>query len=346
MTNAAPATDNAPEQRDFRRIGLLALSDIASLCAAEPLETGIVHGLISPRSINIAVGDSGLGKTPLFYQLGACVAAGIPFLGNPVRQGRVIYFDYENGLSEILDLCEALKRFLGLDEFPTDFRVRPFTGDATTSVETAVKEFRPVLCIIDSLRGYDSLAETKNDRAVFCVQDLRRIARKYETSFQLLHHTRKPGENGVPALEDAPPMDWLLQACGARALINQTDVRVGLGTTEGVERTLAKQQPTAEVALVMRGFARMRGQFGPVYLAREFDSHGDPAGYRQLRGTELLFNEDQQTAYRQLPNEFSFTEAKRIYGHADQATSDFLQKCRRVGILSRVGRGRYRKVAE
>ena len=44
---------------------------------------------------------------------------------------------------------------------------------------------------------------------------------------------RKRMENGVPALEDTVPMDWLLRACGARALINQTDVRVGLDMTEG-----------------------------------------------------------------------------------------------------------------
>jgi len=31
-------------------------------------------------------------------------------------------------------------------------------------------------------------------------------------------------------------MTWLLQACGARALVNQSDVRIGFDTTESLQR--------------------------------------------------------------------------------------------------------------
>src|SRR5262245_58435202 len=60
----------------------------------------IVDGLIPQQGISIAVG-SGLGKSPLQYQAGICVAAGEPFLGRKVQRGRVLYIDYENGLAQV-----------------------------------------------------------------------------------------------------------------------------------------------------------------------------------------------------------------------------------------------------
>ena len=43
------------------------------------------EGLIRNQSVNLLVGDSGLGKTPLGIQLGVCVAAGLSFLGLQVH---------------------------------------------------------------------------------------------------------------------------------------------------------------------------------------------------------------------------------------------------------------------
>src|SRR5439155_18220485 len=37
----------------------------------------LVEGLIPEKSINIFVGNSGLGKTPLHAQMGLCIAAGL-----------------------------------------------------------------------------------------------------------------------------------------------------------------------------------------------------------------------------------------------------------------------------
>ena len=67
----------------------------------------LVEGLIPTRSVDIVVGDSGIGKTPLMYQLAMCVAAGITFLGHKVQQGRVLYLDYENGIEDMALLSHA-----------------------------------------------------------------------------------------------------------------------------------------------------------------------------------------------------------------------------------------------
>src|SRR5690349_18043940 len=57
----------------------------------------LVEGLIADPSVNLLVGDSNLGKTPLAITLGVCVAAGVPFCGWQVKQGRVLYCDAESG---------------------------------------------------------------------------------------------------------------------------------------------------------------------------------------------------------------------------------------------------------
>jgi hypothetical protein len=94
----------------------------------------------------------------------------------------------------------------------------------------------------------------------------------------------------------------------------------------------------------VKGFARLRGEFGPLYLARNFDEEGNPLGYRPMTGLELLYNLGQQSAFQRLPDRFAFKEAKAIYERADEATKGFLQKCIRVGILRKPAKGLYEKV--
>src|SRR5580700_4312491 len=75
---------------------LLRPEDVDALCAHESSNSGgIVAGLIPKRAISFLIGDSGLGKSPLAYQLGLSVAAGIPFLaGMETQRGPVVYLDY------------------------------------------------------------------------------------------------------------------------------------------------------------------------------------------------------------------------------------------------------------
>lgn len=338
----ASATDLASLKRKF---GLYSMADMEKVRDKIQAQSYVVKDLIPHGSVNIAAGDSGIGKSPFFYQMCICVAAGIPFLGFPVRQGLALYCDYENGLATIGQVCGAQKRFLGLAAAPENLIVWPPTTDSVTFIEPVISALRPVLCVIDSLRSFDPQAEEKSKQAALCLTNLRRLARRYGAAFVLIHHTRKPGEGGSPALEETPTRTWLLQACGSRALVNQTDVRIGLDTTSGLERIVADTNHGGmhEVALVMKSFERMRGESGTTYLAREYDEHGEPLGYRALTGIELLFNADQQNTFAILPVEFSFKVAKQLYGRADQATSDFLKKCMRIGMLRQTSHGHYSK---
>ena len=125
-------------------------------------------------------------------------------------------------------------------------------------------------------------------------------------------------------------------------MVNQTDVRLGFDATAGFPRRMAAKsggQASGDVALVVKGFARLRGEFGPMYLARAFDEDGEPLGYRRMEGAELLFNSDQEAAFTKLPDLFRFKEAQHIYGKGAQPTSDFLKKCASLGILRKGGPG-------
>jgi RecA-family ATPase len=67
-------------QRQLRKLGVYTPSTLAKAVKDQTTQTYLVDGLIRPKSINLLVGDSGLGKTPLGIQLGASVASGLPFL--------------------------------------------------------------------------------------------------------------------------------------------------------------------------------------------------------------------------------------------------------------------------
>ncbi len=168
-----------------------------------------------------------------------------------------------------------------------------------------------------------------------------RALRKYGTATLLVHHRRKQPrkvEESAGPLEQANLRQWFQDARGASALVNGSDIRLGVDAPD--LSVLNKD----EVALVLRGFARVRGEIGPLYLARDTDENGDPMGYRLLTGPELLFNEEQQAAFAALPKEFAFREAKATYRRADQATTNFLQRCIAMQLLEKLGRGRYQKL--
>jgi RecA-family ATPase len=83
----------------------------------------LVDGLIRDKSVNLLVGDSGLGKTPLAIQLGICVASGKDFLGRKVKEGRVLYCDAESDLAGFNSIQTAISGFLGLSKPPSEFLV-------------------------------------------------------------------------------------------------------------------------------------------------------------------------------------------------------------------------------
>ena len=189
--------------------------------------------------------------------------------------------------------------------------------------------------IVDILRAFQPAAE-KNDEIAKFLQDGRKVARSVNCAVLLLHHVRKPGEDGAPPLEDTPILEWLTEASGARALINQTNTRIAFDT--------ARRVGANDAAFVMKSFVKVKGESGPFYLERVCNDEGDPIGYRSMAGVHLLGNLIQEAAFNQLPRQFAFKDAKRIYGRSDDPTRKWLIKCQAANLLRQIGRGTYELV--
>jgi RecA-family ATPase len=205
--------------------GVLSLPEFERLCAAQP-SAQLVEGLIPEASVCIAVGDSGLGKSAWAYQLGMCVASGKPFLDHPVKQGRVLYIDLENGREGIIGVTRALLQHLGIAQPMEDFCLLA-ERDNLHLLDSILMEHRPALVIVDSLRAFRPDAEEKPRLAASLLNEMRDIAKKRQVSFLLIHHIKKPSENGVPALEDSQPMTSRL----AGRVLSSTSQTCGLPST-------------------------------------------------------------------------------------------------------------------
>jgi predicted ATP-dependent serine protease len=187
---------------------LMQPNDVDRVCDQERRanKNGVVTGLIAPRSVSVLIGDSGIGKSPLAYQLGLCVAAGVPFLGMPTQEGLVVYADYENPIEESRELRDRQVSFLELPIAPDNFLLwTPDSGDSL-DIEGICSDVKPAMFIIDSLRSHNPQFE-KSENAGEAMKRLNTIARTYGTAILAIHHIRKPGEVGVPLLdsEDREP---------------------------------------------------------------------------------------------------------------------------------------------
>jgi hypothetical protein len=328
-----------------RRWGIYTPGELKQRCKELDRGSFLIEGLIPQRSLSAIVGDSGLGKSPLLYQAGICVAGGIPFLGRRVSQGRVLYLDFENGLGDVDELVGRLSRHLGLLKVPDDLLLWNFNDAPPTwkraDLAQMIRDTGPAWVIVDSLGAFAPEIEEKSGNVTGIYQDFRKSVRECGSSITGVLHIRKPSNQAAPPPLEEDPHGWFLEARGARALINGMDARIGVDrfrshVLEGLDGR------SAEIALVIAGFARIRGRVAPTFLARVLGEDDEPLGYVKLAGTKLLFNTAQETSYGGLPELFKFKDAQKHYGKGAQATTDFLRKCLGVGILQRDGR-EYRK---
>jgi hypothetical protein len=326
-----------------RKWAIYTPGDLKQRCQQLDGGASLIAGLIPNRSLSLFVGDSGLGKSPLLYQAALCVASGLPFLGQPVTQGTVLYLDFENGLGDVDDLTTRLSRHLGLADRPENLLLWNY-NDAPPKWEPRqlldmIRAVRPVWTIIDSLSAYAPEVEEKASKVTRAFQDFRKIIRECGTSVTAVHHIKKPSTKPAeapPALEEEPRR-WFQQTRGSGALVNGSDVRIGIDHFGGASLTESR-----EIAFVIAGFGRVRGTIPTTFVARKLDEEGEPLGYEKLSGASLLFNSQQEETFGELPAVFRFMDAQRIYGRGPQATTDFLKKCINVSILRKDGRD-YRK---
>lgn len=287
----------------------------------------IVEDMLQADTVNVLIGDSGLGKSPLLMQLGICVALGIPFLGLKTRQMRVLYIDYENSKIDLTETLDNLSTFFG-QPIPEDFRVLHCPG-SHAEIDKACTEFKPGLVLIDALRGYDPKAEKEPDLMSAMLTRLHRTAIKNHCTFKLLHHIRKPDQKLPPKpLSDMSQslIEWSNQASGTRALVNQTEARFGI-----------ESYTVGDASLIMRGHFKLKGEVGPWKIRRVFGEEERPLGYERITGLELL-NQTDRDRYLRLPDSFSWSEVETILEmKAGKNLIRFINASRAAGLLYRTG---------
>jgi hypothetical protein len=283
-----------------------------------------------------------LGKSPLLYQAGACVAAGLPFLGLPTVQGKVLYMDSENGQLQVDDTVTRVAKHLGLAAPPDGLLLWNLNdcpenfGEPRSKLASMVNAAQPSLVIIDPINSVFTDIENDSTATIGAYQELRAIMGKTGCSFVGVHHIRKVNSQMPPDPLDreGDSRSWFLQARGARALINGCDIRLGVDVAKRYQD---------ESALVLRGFGRISGHIPLLRLARVVDADGDPIGYDRVDGVRLL-TPDQRACYDKLPDEFRYTDARQHF-NGDSATAAFLNVAQSVGVLTKDGGSkRYRKV--
>ena len=294
----------------------------------------IVVGLFPENSVNILVGDSGLGKTPFVVQLAVCIALGADFLGQKTVQKKVMMVDYENS-EALADVVSQICEHLGL---PADFEMDPKWFRIVQNVDAAdvlklAREFKPAFVVVDSLRGFCSTADTKNETASKLITELQ----GHKTAFLLMHHVRKNStekhDKRQPLEKEERVLDWLEAAAGARALINQTFTRIAIDHSKA-----------DNADLILRGFYKGRGEFGPWKLARNYsEQHGEPIGYNRLTGTALL-DIEQSVFFDALPKDqpMSYKEIQHSLGQSEGQITRFLAACDNAGVVITTGKRKTR----
>jgi hypothetical protein len=146
------------------------------------------------------------------------------------------------------------------------------------------------------------------------------------------HHLRKRGKEARPSLVDETHA-FFQESCGALALVNHTDLRLGIDvSTKG------------EADLVLAGFLRGIGKVGPFHLAREYDDDGEPDGYRMLSGVEHL-NGPYRAAYHALPDQFRFKDIKTGFGGKSASNANAMrEECLNLRLIEKMENGLYKKV--
>lgn len=281
----------------------------------------LVQGILGESSVNLLIGDSGLGKTALGVQLGMCVAGGIPFLGRPTTQGTVLYIDAESAQDGFRSILKAQTQFLGVAKqtpFFTYSQLWDIRENASRFWLELIKEHiekrKPKLVIIDPLRAVFPLAETKTDEAQGMVKSLRALTKQFGCSFLITHHVRKVNrEYEIPDLLD-DPHGWLQEAAGSRALMTGVDTRIGVDKSD-----------RENVALVLGGYQRLTGKLPTMFLGRQLDENLIAEGY-VLAASEHSLSPKQLDIYASLPTQFrvsslteKFKSTKMLYKFLESA---------------------------
>lgn len=168
----------------------------------------VIPDLLVQGSVVLLHGDSGSGKSYLAYNIAKAVVQGAEFKGYRARQGTVLIFQSdENPIATSQRL-----QYMGIDEEDNILFVQGWTFDQTLKLRTYLEQYKPLLCIFDSLSSSNlTSGVSENDPAYAAplTQLTNEIIPAYNTTAIVLHHNNRNGEfRGTSAIKAAVDEMW------------------------------------------------------------------------------------------------------------------------------------------
>jgi hypothetical protein len=336
---AAPAVS-------YKHADIFTIDELRAEIARAEKQPFLVDGYVPIQSLTLTIGNSGDGKSPLKYQQGICIAAGVPFLGLKVTPGRVLYIDFENNPEQSADIAENISRVVGLSGVPSNFRFWNANlsrdSDWSNIVPNKVEEFRPVYVVIDTLAKCFTDAESENRGANELLKGLKQLTAKFGCAVDLIHHPKKNIPVRSFAKEDVERdiQELIKDSRGAASLFQGADVR--FYTRKPPASATHTDDGTCELQLL--GFRRVFGTLPMVSLGRiRDDITGEELGYTRITGAKRLTNSEYAKAFADLPDQFRWKDLERAFGTNGRSKQLFKNACLSLGIIKTTGKG-YEKV--
>jgi RecA-family ATPase len=169
-----------------------------NLFAPVPPIDWVVENIVVAGEATLLVADGGAGKSFFAMALSLAVTGGEPFLGNPVKPGRVMYVDEEGSPDLALQRLEQLgataaqKRNLDYLNFVGVDLVR-YPDKLIHDVQAT----SPVLVVIDSHAKVARMGEENSNNEMGRVWDdgFLKIARDTRAAVLVIHHTSAYGSS-------------------------------------------------------------------------------------------------------------------------------------------------------
>lgn len=209
MALIEPLPDYGPALPTPALIGAFTAADLHD--KLPPARVWHVVDLIPARTVSLLGGDGGVGKSILGLQLAFATAAGLPWIGQHVRQGRALHLSAEDDRDELHRRTDAISKFYGtpLDQAPgltmwslADEDAVLVTGHSGEALQPTarweelrryIELDRPALIIFDSLA--DVYGGNENERAQVrqFVRLLRGLVMPFDGAVVLLGHPSLTG---------------------------------------------------------------------------------------------------------------------------------------------------------
>jgi hypothetical protein len=211
-TTDAPPTPSDPSP-------IIRITDVYA--TIEPVPWLCEGWCIAPGAPTIIAGYGGVGKSMLVQLLIVCVVTGTPFLGCPVRKGRVRHYDYEQGTRITRTRYQRLAAAMGVDPRALadglEIVPRPdFRLNDPGITERLIRECDGCsLAVFDALRGAVGHDLDENDSRIRGPLDmLLGVSDATGCTMLPLHHNRKTSrDNGAGGNQNMRGSGAINDAC-------------------------------------------------------------------------------------------------------------------------------------